>query len=126
MRYAKWPDDQINELRQRWWNGERLAAIGRAMKRDPSTVRKCVERYGMQRNPHGWKRPTPMPPEFSSPANVQIPRADGSLVTILTVKRDECRWIDAHNHLSTAAMCGRKIAKGEKVYCSMHARIAHG
>lgn len=116
-----WSEDQIDELKKRWWNGETITSISRAMGKSVSALRRKINALDLQHDPHLWKRYEHVIPPLKMPQT----REDGTLVTVENCALDtECHWIEAEERLSEAPMCGRPVV-GHNRFCAEHNKRAH-
>lgn len=116
---SAWTDDRIDQLSRLWLQGLSAAAIARALGGGltRNSVLSKVTRLGLSRGRPAKRatRPDPGQPGSEAPS-------DGA-VTILSVRRDACRWPYGDPAGTDFRLCGRPAERG--AFCAAHATLAY-
>jgi hypothetical protein len=116
--YRQWPHDQTTRLKQLWWVGKSAAECCRILgATSPRAVKEKVDREGFTRDPSIK--------EVARGDLVQpLHRANGELITMETVRENECRWMFAVEPTWDAPLCGRPTVGGS--WCAGHRLLCFG
>lgn len=99
-----WPEDRLQEMRQRWNDGESHSRIAQALETTPSAVAGALSRYRTGTDRFGEVRA----PASSQPINTTPATLTASLISL---EARQCRFIEGE------AYCG---AACSGTYCARH------
>ena len=137
MTASAWTDDRIGRLKKLWLEGQTAEQIARDLANGitRSAVLGKVHRMGLSAGRSGRppKRPAvgPKPPRLA-PANSRPARPIGTppevatkhgLVTLLSVRRCQCRWPFGEPGAADFSLCGQPVTRG--AFCASHAAVAY-
>lgn len=116
---SAWTDDRIDQLSRLWLQGLSATAIARALggglTRD--SVLSKVTRLGLSRGRPAKHAGQPYPGQ----PRPEVP-SDGA-ATILSIRRDACRWPYGDPAETDFSLCGRPAERG--AFCAAHATLAY-
>jgi GcrA cell cycle regulator len=141
MTASAWTEDRIGRLKTLWLEGRSAAQIARDLEHGVtrSAVLGKVYRLGLS----GGRPPasrsariaaspaprTPSPPGAAPPSGPEpsgrcpVDAPSRGTATILTVRRQDCRWPYGDPGDPGFSLCGRRIVRG--AFCAAHAEIAY-
>lgn len=117
-----WTEDRLDRLKALWRQGRDAAWIAHAFGEGltPNAVRAKIRRLGLSK---------PRETE-NAPARIAAPLAPGPVLTpqdgevsILTVRRCDCRWPLGDPRSPAFRLCGGPVHRGG--YCAAHAAVAY-
>ena len=137
MTASAWTDDRIGRLKKLWLEGRTAEQIARDLANGitRSAVLGKVHRMGLSAGRSGRppKRlaaaPKPLrlaPTRFRPAQPIGAPSevaAEHGLVTLLSVRRCQCRWPFGEPGTADFSLCGQPVTRG--AFCASHAAIAY-
>ncbi len=141
MTASAWTEDRIGRLKTLWLEGRSAAQIARDL--GHGVTRSAVLGKVYRLGPSAGRPPasgsarvaaSPAPPRSSPPRGAPssgpeladrrpVDAPSRGTATILTVRRQDCRWPYGDPGDPGFALCGRRTARG--AYCAAHAEIAY-
>ncbi|MDI1328234.1 MAG: GcrA family cell cycle regulator [Brevundimonas sp.] len=144
MTKSAWTDDRVGRLKTLWLEGRTADQIARELQNgiSRSAVLGKVHRLGLSAGRPGRppaasgpvaprarvERPVAKPVERATAGGASVPaeRAPDLLtggLTILTVRRGQCRWPYGDPADAGFSLCGRPVARG--AFCVAHAEVGY-
>ena len=137
MTASAWTDDRIGRLKTLWLAGQTAEQIARDLANGitRSAVLGKVHRMGLSAGRPGRppKRPGtgPKPPRLAPTGSLAarpidarpVAATEHGLVTVLSVRRCQCRWPFGEPGAADFSLCGQPVTRG--AFCALHAAIAY-
>lgn len=121
--FGRWSDENAAVTKQMWWDGESYMAIRKAVNaKSERAVKEKIIREGFMRNPELAKINEARPYEIPF-HRIPLVREDGSLVTIETVRNNECRYMYGEPSID-APLCARVVVP-DTCWCHKHFELTH-
>ena len=137
MTASTWTDDRIGRLKTLWLAGQTAEQIALDLANGitRSAVLGKVHRMGLSAGHPGRppKRPGtgPKPPRLAPTGSLAarpidarpVAATEHGLVTVLSVRRCQCRWPFGEPGAADFSLCGQPVTRG--AFCALHAAIAY-
>ena len=136
MTASAWTDDRVDRLRILWREGRTADQIAHDLANgiSRSAVLGKVYRMGLSAGRHA--APAKPPPQAHAGPRREVrpvlaiaiqvdqaPDPETGLASLMSVRRQECRWPLGDPFSPAFSLCGRPAVRG--AYCGPHARIAY-
>ena len=137
MTASAWTDDRIGRLKTLWLEGQTAEQIALDLANGitRSAVLGKVHRMGLSAGRPGRppKRPGtgPKPPRLAPTGSLAarpidarpVAATEHGLVTVLSVRRCQCRWPFGEPGAADFSLCGQPVTRG--AFCALHAAVAY-